>query len=601
MKQIIFNKIKIKNFLSVGDDPVTVDFKTGLHIITGLNRDKEDRRNGVGKSTVADAIYFAIFGSTLRDLKKEHIVNNINRENCEVVLDFTIKDTNKKEDYQIIRMLEPSKCYLFMSGEDKTRDSIINTNELILEKICCSPEIFQNCVIMTVNNTTPFMAKKKIEKRKFIEGIFNLEVFSNMLSLVRDDYNDAKKLFDIESTRHTEIESNLNVQVASKETYEKEREAKKIKYTTRRESNTKELKELCDNILKFEELDILKIQNDIKLLTEKTEKIDSKIKDVRDKTQSFRTQIEIKEKDLRKIGTDKSKCPVCLKPVTDHDKELIKTEKQKIKTEIEAFENSIKDNLTKEEEHSTLEIKVLKAIESLKNKINDYKMRQKDINNTKQRIEQLNIWQKELDVDLAELSKINTQHDTIIKDVSDRLQSVKETLEKTKIHLGMLDAVKFVISEEGVKSFIVKKILQLFNSKLAYYLKKMDANCICVFNEYFEEEIIDEKGKPCSYFNFSGAERKNIDLACLFAFMDIRRLQGNVAFNFSVYDELLDSSLDERGVELVLGILRERIEKYNECIMVISHRKESIKFATGDIIFLEKKNGFTKRVEFSEY
>ena len=135
MKQIIFNKIKIKNFLSVGDDSVTVDFKTGLHIITGLNRDKEDRRNGVGKSTVADAIYFAIFGSTLRDLKKEHIVNNINRENCEVVLDFTIKDTNKKEDYQIIRMLEPSKCYLFMSGEDKTRDSIINTNELILYQI----------------------------------------------------------------------------------------------------------------------------------------------------------------------------------------------------------------------------------------------------------------------------------------------------------------------------------------------------------------------------------------------------------------------------------------------------------------------------------
>ena len=59
---------------------------------------------------------------------------------------------------------------------------------------------------------------------------------------------------------------------------------------------------------------------------------------------------------------------------------------------------------------------------------------------------------------------------------------------------------------------------------------------------------IDEKGKLCSYFNFSGAERKNIDLACLFAFMDIRRVQGDVAFNFSMYDELFDSSLDERGV-----------------------------------------------------
>ena len=120
---------------------------------------------------------------------------------------------------------------------------------------------------------------------------------------------------------------------------------------------------------------------------------------------------------------------------------------------------------------------------------------------------------------------------------------------------------------------------------------------MCYFNEYFEEQIIDEKGKVCSYFNFSGAERKSIDLACLFAFMDIRRLQGDVSFNFSIYDELFDSSFDEKGTELVLGILKERIEKHNECMFIISHRKESIKMATGDIIQLEKKNGITTRVE----
>ena len=165
----------------------------------------------------------------------------------------------------------------------------------------------------------------------------------------------------------------------------------------------------------------------------------------------------------------------------------------------------------------------------------------------------------------------------------------------------MLETVKFIVSEEGVKSYIVKKILNLFNNKLAYYLNKMDANCQCTFNEYFEEEIINEKGKLCSYFNFSGAERKNIDLACLFAFMDIRRMQGDVAYNVSVYDELFDSSLDEKGVELVLDILKARVEKYNECIMVISHRKESIKAATGDVIFLEKSQGITRKVEYVEY
>ena len=143
-------------------------------------------------------------------------------------------------------------------------------------------------------------------------------------------------------------------------------------------------------------------------------------------------------------------------------------------------------------------------------------------------------------------------------------------------------------------------MLNIFNSRLAHYLQKMDSNCVCYFNEYFEEQIINEKGKICSYFNFSGAERKNIDLACLFAFMDIRRLQGDVTYNFSMYDELFDSSLDERGVELVINILKERVEQYKECVMVISHRKESVKAAQGEIIFLEKDNGITRRVQYNE-
>ena len=601
MKKIIFKKISVKNFLSVGSEPVVIDFKSGLHIITGLNKDKEDRRNGVGKSTIADAIYFAIFGDTLRELKKEHIVNNTNRENCEIILDFDIEGFERKDEYKIVRMLEPSRCYIYKNGEDKTRDSIVNTTEYIFKKINCSPDIFQNCVIMTVNNTVPFMAKKKIEKRKFIEGIFNLEVFGTMLQQLREEYNESKKNFDIESTKCVEIESNLASQVAASEAYNKERDVKRQKYITRKENNTKELQSLSKNAKEFAVLDVKKIEKDIDALTAKAQKIDQEVIALRDKTSSYKTQIELKEKTHKHIGTDKDVCPTCLRGLEDKDRHNIKEEKQKIKQDISNFESKIANNLKKEEESSALEIKLYGAVDSLKGKINSFNLEQKEFENIQLRINQLNLWQKELDVDLTEVSKANNQHNANIEAITKRLEEVKTLLEKTKMHLNMLDAVKFVLSEEGVKSYIVKKILQLFNSKLAYYLKKMDANCICIFNEYFEEEIIDEKGKPCSYFNFSGAERKNIDLACLFAFMDIRRLQGNVAFNFSVYDELFDSSLDEKGVELVLGILRERIEKYNECIMVISHRKESVKFASGDIIYLEKKNGITKRVDYSDY
>ena len=224
-------------------------------------------------------------------------------------------------------------------------------------------------------------------------------------------------------------------------------------------------------------------------------------------------------------------------------------------------------------------------------KINESKTNQKNI-------EQFEEWNTEIDAELKNLDTENSQHDELIKTQQTRLDEIRNKITTIQHNLSILDVVKFIVSEEGVKSYIVKKILQIFNSKLAYYLSKMDANCLCIFNEYFEEEIVDEKGKVCSYYNFSGAERKNIDLACLFAFMDIRKLQGNVSYNFSVYDELLDSSLDERGVELVLDILRERVEKHNECIFVISHRKESTKAATGDIIQLEKENGITRRVAY---
>jgi energy-coupling factor transporter ATP-binding protein EcfA2 len=141
----------------------------------------------------------------------------------------------------------------------------------------------------------------------------------------------------------------------------------------------------------------------------------------------------------------------------------------------------------------------------------------------------------------------------------------------------------------------------LFNERIRHYLTKLDANCICNFNEYFEEEIVNSKNKISSYFSFSGAERKAIDFACLFTFMDMRRLQGDVTYNISIYDELFDSCLDERGIDHITKIINERVEKYDECVLVISHRKESINAATGDVIFLEKRDGITTKLNYNPF
>jgi len=164
----------------------------------------------------------------------------------------------------------------------------------------------------------------------------------------------------------------------------------------------------------------------------------------------------------------------------------------------------------------------------------------------------------------------------------------------------VLESAKFVLGDEGVKTHIVKKLVDLLNTKLISYIRKLDGNCICRFNEYFEEEIINTKNKVRSYFNFSGAEKKAVDLGCLFAFSDIKRMQGGVSYNVSIYDELFDSSLDETGVNLVIDILNERVEQNNECVMIISHRKEALKAVTGEVIYLEKRGDITTRKQFPE-
>jgi len=596
MKQINFQELKIKNFLSVGDVPVVIGFNKGLNIITGINKDKLDRRNGVGKSTVADALYFSVFGQTLRELKKEHISNNKTSGDAEVELSFQVIDNNETTNYKIVRTLVPSKCYLYKENRDITLDSISNTNSYIQSLINSSPEVFQNCIIMTVNNTTPFMAKKRIEKRKFIEGILNLEVFGDMLSTARSDYNDISKSFDVECAKYEEVSKSLENYKEQSDNYNIQIKNQKDSLSRRIDNNTSKINELKNNI--DDNLpDVNGTQEQIDALSEDLALVDDKLPILTSKMSRVETKIDYENNVFNKIGTDSSTCPVCLRPMDEHDNDLIKEEKNKIMLRVNEMQNTLKDLKVKYKAAIRYKSKLSKHIQKNNKIIQNVKLKEVSIKNISTQIDDLVARNKELSNDIGVLDKQDNQFEKNVHDTSNRLDEIQSEINNIKGVMHTLDIVKFIVSEEGVKAYIVKKILQLLNGKLAYYLKQMDSNCVCVFNEYFEEQIIDEKGKVCSYFNFSGAERKNIDLACLFAFMDIRRLQGDVAFNFSIYDELFDSSLDEKGVEIVIGILRERIEKYNECVMVISHRKESTKLATNEIIFLQKENGITTRVD----
>ena len=601
MKRVNFTKIKIKNFLSIGPTPIELEFTPGVHIVTGINRDEIDRRNAVGKTSLIESVYFAVFGSTIRDLKKDLIPNTHTTGTCEVVLDFNVEETSRTNSYKIVRTLNPSKLYFYKDGVDVTRDSIKNTEEDIQNVLSASPSIFENCVIMTLNNTTPFMSKSKVEKRKFIEGIFNLEIFSQMLSQARDDYSESKKLFEMSLGRLEDVKRNLSILDNQKKTIIKQRNEKLEKYEKRLIDNQAEKNKLLEDINKQLHINAEELTANYKKLEDGIVKCDSKIEALKGKKVENTTNIQHLSKSLNQIGTKKDKCPVCLKKVDDTDIQHIQSEKEKITNQITALTDNNQKIDVKVGEICENKFKLKHALDKLQIKINEAELFTYKQATTNERVTQLNEWIDQLKGDIDSLKDTKTDIDVVIEDSSNQLTKTKAELDIHKQDLNLLDTVKFVVSEEGVKSYIVNRILELFNNILAQYLSKLKSKNMCFFNEYFEEEIINEKRKIWSYSNLSGAERKSIDFACLFTFMDMRRLQGNVTYNISIYDELFDSSLDEKGVDLVTDILKDRVEKHNECVLVISHRKESIKHGTAESIFLEKKNGITKRLDFNPF
>jgi len=602
MKYVDFSSVKIRNFLSIGQDPVEISFKQGLNVITGVNKDKEDRRNGVGKSTIADAIHFAIFGETIRELSKEFIVNSINKKNTYVELKFCINENNKTKNYRIVRKLKPTKCYLYVDDVDLTESTIPNTNKRIKSVLNSSPEVFQNCVIMSLNTTLPFMAQRKVEKRKFIEGILNLEIFSEMLLAARSEYNEVQKKYEHITKDFDHANNICKLLTDQKENIISSVNEQKKKILERVETIQSEIEENKSKIKSINKELFEKSKDKLKRINEKISDISTQLSNVKTKITRHETEIDFHNKKLNNIGTADDVCPTCLHQITNNDRDHIQKEKNSILKDIKNCEDDIVSL-----DQQIISIKELKQNNiDAQNQINQYISNIKTVNNNnklaKAYIKNLNSDLEKNNKDLSELQDRETSVEIQDLDnkINNSLAEVKQLEDDSNtVYKGLstLEVVKYILSEEGVKSFIVKKILDVLNNRLLYYLQKMDANCICRFNEYFEEEIVNEKGEDCSYFNFSGAERKNIDLAILFTFMDMRRLQGDIAYNLVMFDELLDSSLDEKGVELVLNIIKERIETYSESIYIISHRKESVKAATGDVVVLEKKNGITNRVD----
>jgi DNA repair exonuclease SbcCD ATPase subunit len=596
MKKIIFNNIKIQNFLSIGDSVFELTFQNGINLITGENKDRGGK-NGVGKSTIADAIYWNLFGNTIRELKKDKIQHNKNNKECRVSLNFSVETEKETKNYEIVRILNPSKVEILCDGSDITPSTILKSDELIKKIISANEEVFNNVVLMSSDNTLPFMAQKKVDKRKFIEGMLQLNIFSEMLSKTRSDYNETKKQNDIECNNFINLQKNLEIfeQQSKLENEDKEKTLKNWEYTI--ETNLKTIEELKNKNFP----DVQEVDDQInKLETEKLVKLKQFLK----KTNSDNTENNSKKytliADIKNLKNEKQKildkgnvCPTCNREYCKDDIETINNKIVELNGFIETHESQLEEVNKKYLEFQNKIQTIEDGIDKVEVKIKELNKFKQSIVTNKNKIHELENHNRLASHQIKELQNKKVISNTNIESYKKQIEEKETQLKKIKKELSILEDVKFIVSEEGVKTYIVKKMIDVLNSRLNFYLNELNAPCKFVFDEFFEETIYNNSGNECSYYNFSGGERKRIDVAILFMFQDMLRLQSNTSFSLNIYDELFDSALDEVGVEKILTILKQKVEKHQESIYIISH-KNNTRNSVDNVILLEKVNGETK-------
>ena len=594
MKKILYKNLKGQNFLSIGNDQIVIDFQSGFNLITGKNLDNPDRVNGIGKSCIAELFYYALFGKTIRDIKKEFIINNITKGKGAIELTFDVETDNDTQTYTIKRQLKPSSVTLLRGEEDITKDSIANTDKFICDLIGSNPVICRSCDILSLSDNIPFMAKKPEEKRKFINDIFSLEVFGKMSNELKNLIRENKSDMNISSAKLEEIDNTLETLNRQQEDYQKKVEEMEGRLEARRIEIQGKIFDIEKEIDKTSVMDVSTIQQEQEKYHEAWRKLDGKIGHVNDAISSKETLRKLKVKEIDKFSSveDGIQCDKCLQDIPHTHVEHLEKMKEQYQSELDGIVEEI-DKLKEEKSqfHSKKE-KVQQKVAEFQDQINEAKV-------TKQKLEglenSLKQYKESLDnLKLEELPKPNFEES--IQNTLVRQNAENDNSRMFKQKSDDYEICKFVLGEEGVRSFVVKRLLSMMNASIQQYINDLGMSIRCKFDEYFDEQLSNDKGKEISYWNLSGGERRTVDLACAWAFKDLKRKISGVSSNVEFFDEYLDSTLDSMGIDKLIEQIKHRIDRFDLSVYVISHRTETAKHVTGEIVFLEKENGVTRRL-----
>jgi len=581
---IHIKELTVKNFMSVGNQTQAVNFdREQLTLVLGENLDQggddSGSRNGTGKTTIVNALSFALYGQALTNIKKDNLINKINNKNMLVTLTFNKDGT----DYRIERGRKPTVMKFFVNNQeqaseitDDSQGDMRETQKDLDELLGMSHDMFRH--ILALNTyTDPFLSMKANEQREIIEQLLGITLLSEKAEALKEQ---------IRISKDSIYQENANIEAAKKSNEKIQLSITGLE--TRQKAWYSQQKDDCvkitQSITELQSVDIekeLEQHAKLKVYDEQS----AKIKSLNKEKATLETAVVQADKSVNKYSKEveqlKNKtCPACEQELHTHKHEEMTAGAEKNLVDAQTYLDKVSNDYA-------VVVLELEAIGDINGRPKIYydslEAALKHQNNLASLESALSARQVEID---PYQEQIDDLKHTAIQTVSwDNINAITTLKDHQEFLLKLLTS-----KDSFIRKKIIDQNLAYLNNRLTYYLDKMGLPHQVNFQNDLSVEIT-QLGQDLDFDNLSRGERNRLILGLSWSFRDVwESLYQNI--NLLFIDELIDNGLDSAGVESALSVLKKMARERNKNIFLISHKDELIG-RVSNVLKVIKENGYT--------
>jgi DNA repair exonuclease SbcCD ATPase subunit len=569
---LIFRNIKWKNLLSTGNNftEIQLDSNDNTLVVGG---------NGSGKSTMLDALCFALFGKPFRNINKPQLLNSINGKECVVEVTF---DTNNK-NYRIVRGIKPNVFEIYCNGELLNQDAAARDYQDFLERFVLKMNYksFTQIVILGSASFTPFMQLSASDRRAIIEDLLDIQIFSTMNSIVRERLSTNK---DLMAEKKHEIDlTQQKTDLLKKHISDlKQNNDQKIKeYEGEIETNKQTVTDLLSNVIT-----LTTETEQLQLIVANKLETDAKVKKITKLESQIESNMSKYQKDISFFQSHDD-CPTCKQSIDNAFKE---EELKSLSNKVEVCKHGLRELETKLQDEQNK----LNTITETQKVINSKMVEIATINTTITETNKLIIRLKKLIDELKNSKAVTVKEETELNSIHESMKELRKQLSDIIDEKSYLETASTLLKDSGIKTKIIKQYLPIINKLVNKYLSSLDFFVNFNLDESFKETIKSRHRDDFSYHNFSEGEKQRIDMALMLTWRAVAKLKNSSNTNLLILDETFDSSLDTNGTEELMKLLH-LLEGVN--LFVISHKGDILQDKFVNTIRFDKVKNFSRIVK----